>query len=130
MSLHEFPHTEITRSIIGSAMKVHACFGMGFPEIIYNRALRIELERTGLHFEIEAEKHIYYNGVLVGKRRLDIIVEAKILVELKAVYEVDRNNFKQVLNYLKIFGLDVGLLLNFGAESLYFKRFALSGSNL
>ena len=111
-------------------MKVHAYFGMGFPEVIYNRALRIELEKTGLHFQAEVEKDIYYNGIFIGKRRLDLIVEDKILVELKAVYEVDRNNLKQVLNYLKIFELGVGLLLNFGAESLYFKRFGFSGSNL
>jgi GxxExxY protein len=105
-------------------MKVHSHFGMGFPEVDYKKALIIELAKTGLRYETEIDKDIFYHGILIGKRRLDLLVEDRVLVELKAVKEVDKTYYNQILNYLKIFGLDVGLLLNFGAESLHYKRFA------
>ena len=130
MSFEDFQYTEISKKIIGAAMKVHAYFGMGFPEIIYCRALRLEFQNGGLDFQAEVEKDIYYKGIFIGKRKLDLLVEGKILVECRAVREVEKSSFNQVLNYLKIFGLEVGLLLNFGAESVYFKRFGFSGSNL
>jgi GxxExxY protein len=130
MAISELQHADISRKVIGAAMTVHGYFGMGFPENIYSRALKIELESTGLDFRAELEKDIYYKGVFLGKRRLDLIVEGKILVELKAIHEVDKNSVNQMLNYLKVFGLEVGLLLNFGAERLYFKRFGLKNSHL
>lgn len=104
-------------------MKVHSYFSSGFPEIVYKRSLVIELEKAGLQYASEVEKDINYWGVHIGKRRLDLIVEDTISVELKAVSEVGKKDYNQIINYLKIFGFEVGLLLNFGAESLQYKRF-------
>jgi GxxExxY protein len=120
---------EITEKIIGCAMKVHRFFGSGFPEIIYKRALRIELEKINLNYTSEVEKDIYYEDRFIGKRRLDLFVNDVVLVELKAISEVDKNCYNQVINYLKVFNLEVGLLLNFGAESLQFKRFTNTRKN-
>ena len=110
-------------------MKVHRFFGSGFPEIIYKRALRIELEKINLNYTSEVEKDIYYEDRFIGKRRLDLFVNDVVLVELKAISEVDKNCYNQVINYLKVFNLEVGLLLNFGAESLQFKRFTNTRKN-
>jgi GxxExxY protein len=126
---NEYQYAEITRKIIGCAMKVHAHFGMGFPETVYKRSLLIELDKIGLKNEAEIEKDIFYKGIFIGKRRLDLIVEEKVLIELKAIKEVDKSCHNQILNYLKVFGLDVGLLLNFGTESLQFKRFIYNEKN-
>lgn len=109
-------------------MKVHSYFGMGFPEAIYKRSLLIELEKTGLQYLSEVEKDIYYEGRFIGKRRLDLIIENKVLIELKALKEVDKSFQNQIINYLKVFDLEVGLLINFGTESLQFKRFIHSKS--
>ncbi len=99
-------------------MKVHRSLGSGFPEIIYQRALEVELKNRNVVFKAEQELSVYYKGVLVGKRRLDLLVENKILIELKAVSEWEKKYFNQVLNYLEAFNVEVGLLLNFGLESL------------
>lgn len=115
-------HSDLTEKVIGCAMRVHAYFGLGFPEIIYKRSLIIELQKINLRYNQEVEKDIYYKDQFIGKRRLDLIVEDKILIELKAVQELDSKCVSQVINYLKIFDLEVGLLLNFGCESLHFKR--------
>jgi GxxExxY protein len=117
---------QLTRIIIGSAMKVHSFFGSGFYEKIYQRSLLIELEKSGLKVESEKQKEVFYEDRLVGMKRLDLIVENKVLVELKAVSELDKACFSSVLNYLKVFDLEVGLLLNFGKDSLQYKRFILS----
>jgi GxxExxY protein len=116
-------YAEITQSVIGCAMKVHSYFGAGFPEIIYRRALAIELEKEGMSYGVEIEKDIYYHENFIGKRRLDIVVENKVLLELKAVGEIDEACYSQIINYLKVFDLEVGLILNFGCRSLQFKRF-------
>ena len=116
-------HSEITEKVIGCAMKVHTHFGLGFPEIIYKRDLLIELDKAGIYYRSEEERNIFYDRQLIGKRRLDILIEDQVLVEIKALKEVDKSCYNQVLNYLKVFDLEVGLLLNFGAESLHFKRF-------
>ena len=110
-------------------MKVHSYLGMGFPEKVYHRSLIIEMRDSGLSFEVEVERPVYFKDQIVGKRRLDLIVGDKVLIELKAVSELDKNCYNQVLNYLKIFGLEVGLLINFGRESLEFKRLIYSGKN-
>lgn len=122
MELQPLKYGDLTHQIIGCAMRVHSYLGMGFPEIIYQRALLIELEKAGLNYQSEVEKEIYYQEQLIGKRRLDLIIENKVLVELKAKRETDRGYYNQILNYLKIFEIEVGLFLNFGAESLQFKR--------
>ena len=103
-------------------MKVHSFYGLGFPEIIYKRSLLIELEEKNLRYKSEIEKDIFYNGKFVGKRRLDLIFDDTVLVETKAIRELENSHYKQVLNYLNVFDLEVGLLINFGAESLQFKR--------
>lgn len=90
----------------------------------------IELEKTGLQCASEFEKDIMYLGVLVGKRRLDLIVDDVVSVELKAVKEADKGDYNQIINYLKIFGFEVGLLLDSGAESLQYKRFIRTKRNL
>lgn len=119
----ELIYGDITEKVIGCAMKTHRHFGLEFPEVIYKRSLMIELDRSGLQYKTEVEKDIFYDGQFIGKRRLDLIIEDKVLVELKAISEVNENCYSQIINYLKIFGLEVGLLLNFGTDSLQFKRF-------
>jgi len=122
MAIQDLKYHELTEKIIGSAMKVHRHFGFGFPEIVYKRALMIELEKGGLRFKQEMEKDILYDDQLIYKRRLDLIVEDVVLVELKAIKDVDNGDYNQVLNYLRVFKLEVGLLINFGSSSLQFKR--------
>ena len=122
MAIQDLKYRELTEKLIGCAMKVHRYFGLGFPEIVYKRALIIELEKIGLKLKQEIEKDIIYEEKLIYKRRLDLIVEDVILVELKAIKEVDAVDYNQILNYLRVFKLEVGLLINFGGESLQFKR--------
>ena len=108
--------------IIGCAMKVHSKLGSGFQEVIYQRALKIEMERQGLLFEREMEMTIYYEGVEIGTRRVDFFVEGKIMVEVKAVSKLDDINLSQAMNYLEAYNLPVGLLINFGNTKLDFHR--------
>ena len=122
MAVSDLKYHEITEKIIGCAMKVHRHFGLGFPEVVYTRSLMIELEKIGLKFKQEVEKDILYDGKLIYKRRLDLIVEDVVLVELKALKEIDNTEQNQILNYLRVFNLEVGLLINFGTPSLQFKR--------
>ncbi|MGZ5209888.1 MAG: GxxExxY protein, partial [Kaistella sp.] len=97
-----------------------------FPEIIYERSLVIEIRNNVLKCERQVERNVYYLDLLVGKRRLDVLVEDKILIELKAISIIENDGNNNILNYLKVFGFEVGLLLNFGRPSLQFKRFAMS----
>ncbi len=115
-------YEETTRKIIGCAMKVHSTLGSGFQEVIYQRAMAIEMEIQGLRFAREMEMTIYYEGIDIGTRRVDFFVEEKIMVELKAVSHLDDSNLAQAINYLEAYNLPVGLLLNFGSKSLEFKR--------
>ena len=123
MSKQDLKYSDITEKIIGCAMKVHRFLGPGFPEVIYKRALIIEFEVLGLNFQTEVEKSIVYENHILGKRRLDLTVNDLILLELKAVSELNDACHAQIINYLKVFKLEVGLLLNFGSKSLQFKRF-------
>lgn len=129
MAIQNLKYHELTEKIIGCAMKVHRHFGLGFPEIVYKRALIIELEKIGLKLKQEIEKDIIYDDRLIYKRRLDLIVKDVILVELKAIKEIDIGEYNQVLNYLRVFKLEAGLLINFGAPSLQFKRLINSLNN-
>lgn len=122
MPSNQLLYGDLTEKIIGCAMKVHSFFGMGFPEAVYRRALIIELESIGLVCKTEVEKSVVYRERLIGKRRLDIIVEDKILVELKALAEPDNRWINQLINYLRVFDMEVGLFLNFGTPSLQYKR--------
>ncbi len=113
---------DLTYKIIGCAMKVHSFLGNGFQEVIYQRALAIELEKAKLSFEREQEQTIYYEGMDIGTRRADFLVENEVLVELKAVIKMEDVHLAQGLNYLVAYRLDKGLLINFGAQSLQVKR--------
>ena len=122
--MEDYKYSELTGKIIGCAMKVHRVIGPGFPEIIYTRCLLIELKKSSLSCEAEIEKDIYYEGIKVGSRRLDLIVNNTVIVELKAVTEIEPLFYNQIINYLKIFKIEIGLLINFGNTSLQYKRFA------
>lgn len=115
-------YEELTRKIIGCAMRVHRVLGNGFQELIYQRALAIELGDCGLQFGREFEMDIYYKDQKIGNRRVDFLVEEKIMVELKALILLEDVHIAQAKNYLQAYGLDIGLLINFGARSLEFKR--------
>jgi len=115
-------YEEITKKIIGCAMKVHSTLGNGFQEVIYQRALAIEMEYQALQFEREKEMEIYYRDKNIGIRRVDFFVEGKIMVELKAVIDLEDVHLAQAMNYLEAYNMEIGLLINFGSKSLQFKR--------
>jgi GxxExxY protein len=118
----QYLHSELTGKIIGCAMEVHKALGNGFPEVIYQRAMDIELARQGLSASREHEMEIFYRGIKIGNRRVDFFVEEKIMVELKAVIQLEDVHLAQAINYLEASGMKVGLLINFGNRSLQFKR--------
>ena len=115
-------HEELTHKIIGCAMKVHTTLGNGFQEVIYQRALEIEMQDQGLSSVREMEMEIFYNEHQIGTRRVDFFVENKILVELKALIKMEEVHLAQTMNYCEAFNLPIGLLINFGARKLEFKR--------
>jgi GxxExxY protein len=115
-------HEEITYKIIACAMEVHRKLGPGYPEYIYHRAIIIEFKLQNVYFEDEFEIKIYYKGEQVGIRRVDFLVEKEVPVEIKASIELSDLNIAQVKNYLEAGGIEIGLLINFGASSLQFKR--------
>ena len=120
----ELKYKEITEKIIGASFEVHKFLGNGFQEVIYQRPLALELFIAGLTYAREIEQDIFYKEFQepIGTRRADFVVEGKVLVELKAIIELDDVHLAQVLNYLKAYRLEVGLLINFGSKSLTFKR--------
>lgn len=118
----ELKHKELTEKIIGAAMKVHSALGNGFQEVIYQRALALELEESGISFEREFTMPVYYKGRQVGERRADFLVDGKISVKLKAIIQLEPVHLAQARNYLEAYNLEVGLLINFGSISLQFKR--------
>lgn len=115
-------HSEITKKVIGCAMKVHSVLGNGFQEIIYQRALAIEMKYENISFVQEFEMPIYYRDELIGRRRVDFLVEECVSVEIKAIKELDNSHLAQGKNYLEAYDLEIGLLLNFGSTSLQYKR--------
>lgn len=124
MIKQEYKYSEITAKIIGCAIKIHNELGPGFPEYVYQRALEIEFRIISLQNVREKEHPVYYLKELVGKRRVDFVVEEKIMGELKAVDKLDELSLSRSLNYMKAFNLEVGLLINFGSAKLEFKRLA------
>lgn len=115
-------YKELTEKIIGCAMKVHNVLGNGFQEVIYQRALAIEMCVQGLAFKREKEMPIYYRDEQIGTRRVDFFVDDRIMVELKAVINLEDVHLAQAMNYLEVYNVEIGLLINFGAKSLQFKR--------
>lgn len=118
-----YKYSEFTSKILGCAMKVHNTLGNGFREIIYQKALEIEFRKNNLTYNREFEMPIYYDGIQIGTRRVDFLVEGKISVEIKAVIELEKVHYAQAINYLEAYNLEVGLLINFGSASLQYKRF-------
>ena len=115
-------YEEITKQIIASAIKVHSALGNGFQEVIYQRAMEIELPLHYLNFEREKVLPIYYLEQEIGTRRVDFFVEGRIMVELKALLKLENVHFVQALNYCEAYKMEIGLLINFGAKNLEFKR--------
>jgi GxxExxY protein len=124
MIKEEHKYSELTSKIIGCAMKVHSALGNGFQEVIYQRALEIEMRDARLSFSREHEMHVYYKQVQIGTRRVDFLVEGVVSVELKAIIILEDVHLAQAINYLEAYDLEIGLLINFGARSLQFKRVA------
>ncbi|MBK7233405.1 MAG: GxxExxY protein [Saprospiraceae bacterium] len=122
MIKEEYLYSELTGNIIRCAMTVHSELGNGFQEVIYQRAMEIEMELQGISFNREQEMEVYYKHRQIGTRRVDFLVEGVISVELKAVIEILDVHLAQAINYLEAYDLEVGLLINFGAKSLQFKR--------
>jgi GxxExxY protein len=103
-------------------MEVHKLLGNGFQEVIYQRALSIEMRLQGIEHTREKEMDIFYKGEKIGTRRVDFLVDDKISVEIKAVIQLEEVHLAQAINYLEAYNLEVGLLINFGSKSLDFKR--------
>ena len=122
MIKREHKYSALTANVIGCAMKVHSALGSGFQEVIYQRALQIEMAEQGISFSREHEMPIYYRGRQIGTRRVDFLVEGVVSVELKAITALEDVHLAQALNYLEAYDLEVGLLVNFGARSLEFRR--------
>ena len=118
----EYPLSELTGKIIGCAIEVHKALGNGFQEVIYQRALAIEMKLQGLKFKREMNMDIYYKENHIGRRRVDFFVEEQIMVELKAVKHLEDVHLAQAINYLEAYGMKIGLLINFGDISLRFHR--------
>lgn len=125
--MEKLKYADITERIIGASFEVHKFLGNGFQEVIYQRALAYEMNKVGLAFAREIEQAIFYKELQepIGTRRADFVVEGKVLVELKAIIQLDDVHLAQVLNYLKAYKLEVALLINFGSKSLTFKRLVL-----
>lgn len=122
MVKEEYKYSAITEKIIGCAMAVHNTLGNGFQEVIYQRALAIGLSNAGIDFAREVEMPIHYDGQEIGTRRADFLVDGKVMVELKAITNLEDVHIAQGLNYLEAYDLEIGLVINFGAKRLEFKR--------
>ena len=112
---------ELTYKVISCAMKVHNTLGNGFQEVIYQRCLAIELKKAGIGYEREVDQIIYYEGIDVGTRRADFVIENKLVVETKALVNLEDVHLSQAKNYVVAYNFEKGLLINFGATSLQYK---------
>lgn len=115
-------YEDLTRRIIGAAMEVHKHLGNGFQEVVYQRALSIELNLQNIEHQREKEMSLSYKGYDIGTRRVDFFVEEKIMVEIKALINLEDVHLAQAMNYVEAYNMEIGLLINFGAKSLQFKR--------
>jgi GxxExxY protein len=118
----QYKYSALTEKIIGCAIEVHKIIGNGFQEVIYQRALEMEMNLQGLKFSREFEMPIFYKNNRIGTRRVDFLVEDVISVEIKAVIQLEDVHMAQAINYLEAYNLEIGLLINFGSKSLTFKR--------
>jgi GxxExxY protein len=115
-------YEDLTYKIIGCAMEVHKHLGNGFQEVVYQRALAIEMQMQGIEFSREHEMPLQYKGFDIGTRRVDFFVENIIMVEIKALINLEDVHLAQAMNYVEAYNLEIGLLINFGAKSLQHKR--------
>jgi len=122
MIKEEYKYSELTSKIIGCAMEVHNQLGNGFQEVIYQRALSIELQLQNIRHEREKEMPLQYKGHDIGTRRVDFFIEDKIILEIKAIKELEDVHLAQAINYLEAWKMEIGLLINFGNTRLQFKR--------
>ena len=122
MIKEQYKYSELTSKIIGAAITVHKTLGNGFQEVIYQRALEIEMRIAGISFTREHEMPIFYRNEPIGTRRVDFLVEGLISVELKAITKLEDVHLAQAINYLEAYNLEIGLLINFGETSLNFRR--------
>ena len=122
MSRNEEKINQLTHKIIGCAMQVHSTLGNGFQEVIYQRALAIELAYQNLVFEREKEMELFYRDEQIGARRVDFFVEGLVMVEIKAIEKLENVHKAQAINYCEAYNIADGLLINFGGQSLDFKR--------
>jgi GxxExxY protein len=118
----KYKYSEITAKIIGCAIEVHKILGNGFQEVIYQKALEREMCLNGIPFQREFEMPIFYKGEQIGTRRVDFLVERVVSVELKALTKLEDVHLAQAINYLEAYDLEIGMLVNFGAKSLEFRR--------
>ena len=121
----KYKHAGITRSIIGFSLTVHNQLGNGFQELIYHRALAIEMKKKELIFLDELEVSIFYDGIEIGKRRVNFLAENVIPLEIKAVKQLDNIHLAQAINYLEAYKMEVGLLINFGSIRLDFHQIGI-----
>lgn len=122
MIKEEYKYSDVTSKIIGCAMEVHKILGNGFQEVIYQRALAKEMQLQGLSFQREFEMPIFYKEEQIGTRRVDFLINENIAIELKALTQLEDVHLAQSINYLEAYKLEIGMLINFGAKSLQFKR--------
>jgi len=113
---------KITHAVIGCAMEVHKILGGGFQEVVYQRALSIELKLQNIEHQRELEMPLFYKGIDVGQRRVDFLIADEISVEIKAIVNLEDVHFAQAKNYLEAYNLQTGLLINFGSKSLQYNR--------
>jgi len=113
---------KLTHAIIGSAMEVHSTLGNGFQEVVYQRCLSIEMNLRNIEHQREFEMPLFYKGFDVGKRRVDFLIMNEISVEIKAAINLENVHMAQAKNYLEAYNLETGLLINFGSNSLQYKR--------
>ena len=117
-----YKYSDLTSKIIRCAMNIHCALGNRFQEVIYQRALAIELRDAGIGYSREFEMPIFYKQLHIGTRRVDLLVEKVIAVEVKATTKLEDVHLNQAINYLEAYNLEIGLLINFGENSLSFKR--------
>lgn len=113
---------QLTHKIIGCGMQVHRTLGNGFQEVIYQRALAIEFSHQNIEFVREQEMDLHYRDQYIGTRRVDFFVEGKVMVEIKAIEKLENVHKAQAINYCEAYNIADGLLINFGGQSLNFKR--------
>ncbi len=118
----EGKHSDVTDNILNAFFKVYNQLGFGFSEKVYENALVIELSKHGLLSEVQKEIHVYYESAVIGEYVVDVLVDKKVILELKAVKRISDDHHAQLLNYLKASTIEVGLLLNFGLKPEYIRK--------